>query len=140
MAEIAPDLTILGTFLRERRQTLGLTQHQLAERLGWQQERISTLERGRYGIPSLPLLARLAEALETPLAVLLEAAGYPVQTSAALSSGNGSDLAGGHGAAEGTLHQALYVTLQRLLAIQALDLKDALNQTSDITGRAGVAG
>ena len=73
----APDLKALGTFIRDRRHTLGLTQSQLADRFGGVQERISILEHGKYGTPSLPSLARLGTALETSLAELLQAAGYP---------------------------------------------------------------
>lgn len=72
------ELQSLGAFIRERRLALGFTQLQLAQRLGWVQERISLLENGKYGLPSLPSLADLAGALDVPLAHLLDAAGYPV--------------------------------------------------------------
>jgi transcriptional regulator with XRE-family HTH domain len=72
----SPDLAGLGRFVRERRQTLGLTQQQLGDRLGWVQERISLLEGGKYGTPSIAALAGLAEALEVPQAELLRSAGY----------------------------------------------------------------
>lgn len=36
------DLVGLGNFIRTRRQTITLTQEQLADRLGWVQERIQT--------------------------------------------------------------------------------------------------
>ncbi|HEX6507984.1 MAG TPA: helix-turn-helix transcriptional regulator, partial [Chloroflexota bacterium] len=65
-----PDLTRLGTTIRDRRKELDLTQVQLAERLGWSQERVSVLETGKYGLPSLPLLGHLADALELPLSTL----------------------------------------------------------------------
>jgi transcriptional regulator with XRE-family HTH domain len=70
------DLVALGTFVRTRRRTLELTQDQLAERLGWVQERISLLEHGKYGLPSLPSLALLASAIESELGDLLVSAGY----------------------------------------------------------------
>lgn len=66
----------LGSFIRTRRRTLELTQAQLADRLGWVQERISLLEHGKYGMPSLPSLARLAAAVETELGDILVSAGY----------------------------------------------------------------
>jgi transcriptional regulator with XRE-family HTH domain len=72
----AADLDGLGAFIRERRRALDLTQSQLADRLGWVQERISLLEHGKYGTPSLPLFASLAEALEVDQAALLSAAGF----------------------------------------------------------------
>jgi len=70
----APDLEGLGIFIHDRR--LGLTRQHLAERFGVLQERISILEHGKYGTPSLPSLARLGAALQTSWAALLQAAGY----------------------------------------------------------------
>lgn len=70
------DLKGLGSFVRQRRLELRLTQQELADRMGYVQERISLLENGKYGLPSLPALADLARALETPLPRLLTAAGY----------------------------------------------------------------
>src|SRR5947209_8594202 len=69
-------LVALGAYVRERRKILGLTQTQLGQRLGWLQERISILEHGRYGLPSLPALTLLAEALGSEPADLLRAIGY----------------------------------------------------------------
>ena len=114
-------LDALGAYVRERRRTLGLTQAQLGERLGWAQERISVLENGKYGLPSLPLLARLASALETSLASILNAVGYPI------ADPDSAEAVG----ADQPMNAALYYMLQQLLAIDALDLKDALNQASD---------
>ena len=76
--EHRPDLHRLGRVIRERRQRRGLTQQQLGDDLGWAQERVSLLESGRYGLPSLPMLDRLARALQIPLADVLHALGYPV--------------------------------------------------------------
>jgi transcriptional regulator with XRE-family HTH domain len=55
------DLEGLGRFIRERRKALGLTQAALGSRLDWSQERVSVMEHGKYGLPSLPRLCRLAE-------------------------------------------------------------------------------
>jgi transcriptional regulator with XRE-family HTH domain len=66
----------LGAFIRQRRQQLGLTQHQLALRTGQRttQMHISRLESGRVTLPRWPRLRALAEALGvTPGALLLEA-------------------------------------------------------------------
>jgi DNA-binding XRE family transcriptional regulator len=71
-----PDLRGLGSFVRQRRLELHLTQQELADRVGYVQERVSLLESGKYGLPSLPALADLAHALETPLPRLLIAVGY----------------------------------------------------------------
>jgi transcriptional regulator with XRE-family HTH domain len=70
------DLKGLGSLVRRRRRELGLTQTQLGERTGWVQERISLLESGKYGTPSLPALATIADALEITLAQVLQAAGF----------------------------------------------------------------
>src|SRR4051794_21326527 len=72
----SPDLAALGQFVRERRTALNLTQTQLAERLGWKQMRVSVLEHGKYGMPSLRVLAALAVALELSLLDLINACGY----------------------------------------------------------------
>jgi transcriptional regulator with XRE-family HTH domain len=65
------NLEAFGQFVRHRRRELGLTQTQLGDRLGWAQERVSVLEHGKYGLPSLPQLYRLADALGLPLDELL---------------------------------------------------------------------
>jgi transcriptional regulator with XRE-family HTH domain len=87
----APHLRSLGTFIRERRRSLGLTQTELAERLGYVQERISLLEHGKYGMPSLPALDVLAQKLEVPLADVLRAAGFPAEPPVAAHAVTGSD-------------------------------------------------
>ena len=70
--------TQFGAYIRIRRQELQLTQSVLAARCGWTQERISILERGRYGVPSIRGFVTLAAGLEVNLADLIEAAGYPL--------------------------------------------------------------
>jgi transcriptional regulator with XRE-family HTH domain len=90
---IEPDLSqrlqSLGSYVRARRRSLGLTQTQLGRRLGYYQERISAIERGRYGMPSLPACAQMADALEVGLGELIEAAGYSLHARAA-SDGDGA--------------------------------------------------
>lgn len=120
VSEDATRLDALGAFVRDRRQSLNLTQTQLAERLGWVQERISVLEHGKYGMPSLPALARLAAALETSLYSILGSAGFD-ENFASTHQANGHDNS-----------RALLYTLQRLLTIDALQLKDALDQASNL--------
>src|SRR5437588_436614 len=81
----------LGAFIRARRMERGLTQTQLAERVGWVQERISLLENAKYGMPSIPALARLASGLDTRLFELLAAAGYEKdEVASARETGNSS--------------------------------------------------
>ena len=127
----SPDLAALGTVIRERRRTLRLTQEELAGRLSWSQERVSTLENGKYGMPSLPLLAELAMALDVPLSTILAAVGFEVK---ALAPDVEQSRVPGE-TREG-VHLALGYTLQRLLEIPALTLKDAMNEASDLLDEA----
>lgn len=119
-----PDLTALGATVRARRRELGLTQEQLAGRLGWSQERVSILENGKYGMPSLPLLSLVARALELPLSRVMAAVGFPPDE----EEETGSDV-----------QASLFYTLRRLLALESLTLKDALNEASDLVARAMAA-
>ncbi len=127
----APDLAALGSAIRDRRRALKLTQEQLAGRLSWSQERVSTLENGRYGMPSLPLLAELAVALEMPLQPVMEAAGFQ-------TGGLSVDVSetAAPGEARAGMQLALSYALQQLLEIQALTLKDAMDEASDLLGDA----
>jgi transcriptional regulator with XRE-family HTH domain len=105
----APNLDALAEFIRTRRRELGLTQVQLAERLIWEQKRVSNLESAKYGLPSLPLLAHLADALDVPLSTVLRRLGYLQEESA------GVHLA----EAQSSHCAALLFCLERLLAIRA---------------------
>lgn len=93
--KIRPDdaarLQALGACIRARREELGLTQVQLGRRLGYYQERISAIERGTYGLPSLPAFAALAAALEIGLSDLIEAAGYSLTRPGAGEPGGARD-------------------------------------------------
>ncbi len=61
---------VMGERLRELRQKRGLTQIDLAERMGMPQGRISEIERGLH-VPNLDTILRLAAALECkPSAVI----------------------------------------------------------------------
>jgi transcriptional regulator with XRE-family HTH domain len=63
----------LATFIRERRQDLGLTQQQLGERVGEGigQSEISRLEMGTVSTPRPKRLIALAKALDVPFGELL---------------------------------------------------------------------
>lgn len=76
--EHAERLVELGRYVRERRRVLGLTQAELGARLGWAQERVSVLETGKYGLPSLPQLCRLADGLGVAVDDLLRPLGVEV--------------------------------------------------------------
>ncbi len=116
------NLAALGEFIRTRRRVLELTQEQLAERLGWVQERISLLEHGKYGMPSLPSLARLATAVEMELGDVLVSVGYhgTRERSQPHPDGNPATSA------------ALLYTLERLIAIDQVEPRDVLCQASSM--------
>ncbi len=64
------DQTKIGGLIRQLRQQQGLTQAQLAERLGVSDKAVSKWERGQ-GCPELSLLAALSEALAVDMEALL---------------------------------------------------------------------
>ena len=66
-------MTHLGAFIRERRIELGLSQEDLAERIGPTVRRaeISRLERGNVVLPRRGRLERIAAALDVSLGTLL---------------------------------------------------------------------
>ena len=67
---VAPLALRLSRNISMRRQVLGLTQAQLAERLGVETETLSRFERGK-NVPSLARLERLADVLLTTISELL---------------------------------------------------------------------
>ncbi|UGQ11993.1 helix-turn-helix transcriptional regulator [Yinghuangia sp. ASG 101] len=66
-AELAFDL---GQLVYDRRTALGLSQVELAERCGMRQPQISRIEGGGT-VPTIPLLRRLARALDAELTISL---------------------------------------------------------------------
>jgi transcriptional regulator with XRE-family HTH domain len=70
--------TSLGAFIRDRRQELGLTQEQLAERIGEtvRQAEVSRLEGDRISLPHRRRMEQLAAALEVSLGELLVRSGW----------------------------------------------------------------
>ncbi|MQY22778.1 helix-turn-helix domain-containing protein [Nocardia macrotermitis] len=61
----------LAKAVYDRRIELGLTQTALAERAGLTQTKISRIE-GSDAVPTLPLLAKLADALDATLNIALD--------------------------------------------------------------------
>ncbi|TDC22771.1 XRE family transcriptional regulator [Streptomyces sp. 8K308] len=58
----------LGQLVYDRRTALGLSQSELAERCGMKQPQISRIEGGGT-VPTIPLLRRLARALDAELTI-----------------------------------------------------------------------
>jgi ribosome-binding protein aMBF1 (putative translation factor) len=61
---------LIGQAVRERRLALGLSQTELADRAGMTQPALSRLEAGGV-VPTLPVLDRIAAALDADLTVTL---------------------------------------------------------------------
>jgi transcriptional regulator with XRE-family HTH domain len=70
--------TSLGRLIRQRRIELGLTQEELAERVGdgVRQAEISRLERDRVTLPRRGRLEQIAQALDVPMGELLARSGW----------------------------------------------------------------
>lgn len=68
----------LGQLIRERRMDLGLTQEELAERVGAgvRQSEISRLERNRVTLPRRQRMVEIAQALDIPVGLLLARSGW----------------------------------------------------------------
>lgn len=62
---------MLGARIREQRKRKGITQEQLAEKLGIDQKHMSKIELGK-SYPSLDRLIKVGEVLEVPLPSLFE--------------------------------------------------------------------
>jgi transcriptional regulator with XRE-family HTH domain len=71
-------MATLGEMIRARREELGPTQEQVAERLGEgvRQSEISRLEHDHISLPRRPRLEQLARALELPMGELLLRSGW----------------------------------------------------------------
>lgn len=67
-----------GKWLRERRQAVGMSTHELGERIGARNSTIIRIEHGVFAAPSPDKLARIAEVLGISLADMYGHAGYAV--------------------------------------------------------------
>jgi transcriptional regulator with XRE-family HTH domain len=110
----------LGTFIRERRQELGLTQEQLAERIGdtVRQAEVSRLEHNRIVLPRRDRLSALAAALEVSLGELLVRTGWMQESDAQVLT-----------VLEPPCPKDGIVDLERLTATDAVALVEALAAT-----------
>lgn len=80
-AETRPmnEMQVLGDVIRRGREQRGWNQRDLAGRLGWDNSRLSRIERGAMKeLPTPEDMHALADVLGVPEARLLEAAGYRV--------------------------------------------------------------
>lgn len=68
----------LGALIRQHRQDLGMSTHELGERIGTRNSTIIRLEQGAFAAPSPEKLAGIAEALGISLADMYGHAGYVV--------------------------------------------------------------
>ena len=78
----------LGAFIKDRRQQLGITQTELAERSALTKSHLSAIESGKIGLPNADIRRKLAEALGVTHLDLLVAAGE-------LTAGEARALGGG---------------------------------------------
>ena len=68
----------LGKLIRQRRQAMGMSTHELGDRIGTRNSTIIRLEQGAFAAPSPEKLAGIAEALGISLADMFGHAGYVV--------------------------------------------------------------
>ena len=89
-------INVLGNYIRDRRQDLGLTQEQLAEQIGGdcRQSDISSIECGHIRLPNLSLMGSLAAALDVSLWDLLVATGCIDHKHVALAPASGDSSTG----------------------------------------------
>lgn len=73
-----PDAVKLGEYIRAQRETLGISQRQLADRTGLHHSTLARLEAGDYAQPAPANLHRIAEALDLDPADLFALAGHTV--------------------------------------------------------------
>ncbi len=66
----------LARIVRVSRERLHLTQHELARDVGVSRSEIAEIEAGRIAAPRADVFARLAGALQLPVAALLAASGF----------------------------------------------------------------
>lgn len=83
-------VSLVGSLVLRQRELCGLTQQQLADRVGISQAAIARIERGRRA-PSLPMIEALLEALDVQLAIATEP--LDAHLDAAITDLTGRDIA-----------------------------------------------
>ncbi|MBI4595124.1 MAG: helix-turn-helix transcriptional regulator [Candidatus Tectomicrobia bacterium] len=72
--ELDPEFELLESLIKAREKA-GITQEELAQKIGTKQSVISRLEQGGFGKATLSTLKKIAEALDTKLVIKLESKG-----------------------------------------------------------------
>jgi transcriptional regulator with XRE-family HTH domain len=113
----------LGTFIRERRQDMGLTQEELAERVGdgVRQAEISRLEHNQISMPRRTRLEQLAAALDVSLGELLIRTGWLNEDQRADVPENGQGISRGNlSTIDGSAVDQIDIALAQVAAARAL--------------------
>lgn len=79
MLTMTPRTTRLGQLIRERRQSAGLSQEELAERIHAKRDYIASIETGRTKQPSPDTINAIARVLSVTVAEMVRAMGYGVE-------------------------------------------------------------
>ena len=69
--DLDPEFEFLGSFIKAREKA-GVTQEELAKRIGTKQPALSRLERGGFGKATVETLKKIADALDMRLVVKLQ--------------------------------------------------------------------
>ena len=117
-------MNALGNYIRERRMELGLTQEQLAERIGptTRQAEISRLERGQVIMPRRQKMERIAAALDVSLGTLLQCSGWLTDEERDEMDAGQAEHVDGQVALHGELvelREVLQLAIERLTVLEA---------------------
>ncbi|MBA3275627.1 MAG: helix-turn-helix domain-containing protein [Chloroflexia bacterium] len=125
----------LGTFIRERRMELGLTQEELAERVGEgvRQSEISRLEHDRVTLPRRARLEQIAAALDVSMGDLMVRTGWMDEENRSSLSDDPSEQNGLHSGDLPGLNDPVAISAQSLEAAM-----EALSTTQDLVAHTAV--
>jgi len=125
----------LGTFIRERRMELGLTQEELAERVGEgvRQSEISRLEHDRVTLPRRGRMEQIAAALDVSMGDLMVRTGWMDEENRSSLSDDPSEQNGLHSGDLPGLNDPVAISAQSLEAAM-----EALSTTQDLVAHTAV--
>lgn len=103
----ANPVSALGDWVKTRRETLGMTQRDVADSVGTSPAYMSQIEGGRVGLPNADLRRRLAEALGVPHIEIFIAAGELTRDELTASGQQGVLPHPQYGAAPPDLHKLM---------------------------------